>query len=102
MIAFQSSARRKTGQVAAGVGLGVALAPDDLGGERGLNEAHLLFLGGQLQERRHEVGNALPSEAGRNLGLGELLGDDVRLQRIKRRAEASVLFGHGASDVTAR
>ncbi len=91
--------RAQAGQIAAGVRLGVALAPDHFAVQRGPDVLLFLRLGTQLEQRGHQHGNTLPDDARRHARACKLLGQDVGFQQIRRRAVATVGFGYRAGCV---
>ena len=98
-LALQNRAGGQAGQVAAGVGFGVAFAPDDFPAQRGADETLLLLLGAQLQQRGNQIGDSLSTQPRCDLGPGELFGDDVRLEQVRLRPVPAVLSGDGPGRV---
>ena len=87
------------GQIAARARLGVALAPDDLAADGGLDPPGALLPGADLQKGRHQHADALVHDAGIDVRLGDLLGDDGELEHVEGQAEAAVLLGNAAGEI---
>ena len=95
-----STARHaEVAEVGAGVGLGVALAPDVLAAQDAGQVVLLLLLGAPLQQRvaEHLDAEDVVAAARRHAGLGELLGHDHLLER--RQAAAAVLLRPAEGEV---
>ena len=90
MLPVQLGACGEIGEVRARARLRIALTPDHLAAKGGRDVGQLLLFGPELQQRRHEHGDALIGQRPRRAGVGEGLGDDPGLQDIGRRAIAAI------------
>jgi hypothetical protein len=77
LVAVEHGAGGDVGQVGAGVGLGVALAPAVLAGDDAGQEVALLLVGAPHDDgvADHADAEAVVARLGRHVGLGELLGE---------------------------
>ena len=79
VVPVEDGARGQIGEIAAGIGLGEALAPDLVGVEDGLEPALLLRGGAVHHEGRRHHAEADGVHAGRGPGRDQLLGEDELL-----------------------
>jgi hypothetical protein len=80
LIAIEHSTGAQAGQIAAGAGFGIPLAPDGVAAQGGRDELALLGLGADFQQRGHQHRDALSPQAGADPRTGEFLGDDARFR----------------------
>ena len=99
MVALEPRRGLQRRQVAAGAGLAVALTPLHLARERGRDEAALLLLAAELEQRRHEQSGALVEPIAGRARARVLLLDDPVEQRIALAPGAAVLGGNAPVDV---
>src|SRR5262249_9663067 len=83
-VALEHGSGAERREIAAGARLTVALTPADASEQCVADEALLLRLGAVLEQRRDEHARSLPHDLVRGARAPELLGDDRRLQRIRR------------------
>ena len=91
LVAVEARLGGDVGEVGAGAGLGVALAPQLLDGHDLRQEALLLLLGAERDQRRAEQLLAEVVDAGGRVGAGVLLVEDHLLEQ--RQPAAAVLLG---------
>ena len=88
---------RHVGEVGAGVGLGVALAPQLLDRADPRQEALLLLVGAERDQRRAEQLLADVADPGRRVGAGVLLVEDHLLAQRRRRGRRARRASRGRS-----
>ena len=89
------------GKVGARTGLRIALAPNDVTADGRPDPLNALLLRSDLEQCRHQHGNALVHDARRHARVREFFGDDRQFQDVDRQAEAAIFAGNVAGKITA-